>query len=391
MPWRLLLRNLLGHPIRSLLTVCSVGIAMALLVLIDAVARGFTAAVDLAAQNRLVVMSQVSLFVDLPLAYEQKIRQVDGVADVTRFQWFGGYYREPASGFFAQFGIDAGQFLDIYPEIRVVDGDYAAFRQQRDACVIGKGLAAKYGWRVGDTVPLISSLFPRGRGGVEAWTFTVRAIYEPARRNIDDQTMWFHFDYLREALESGAADGPRGAGTFAILLAPGARAETVMAAVDSLFANGPQRVRTTTEAEFNRQFLSMMGNIPLLLRSIGGAVLFAIFFAVLNTMLMAGRERTRDLGVMKALGFGDGRLGATLLVESLLLVGTGAMLGVVLARLLEAAMGPVVAAWAPGFAIDAALLVQGLVLCAALGLVAGAGPALRAMRLQPVRALREDA
>src|SRR5690606_18858552 len=133
---------------------------------------------------------------------------------------------------------------------------------------------AKYGWTVGDTVPLISSIFPRGQGGTEPWTFTVRAIYAPSRKNWDDQSLFFHYDYLREALEGGAAQGPPGVGTYTILLRDGARAETVMAAVDALFENGPQRVRTTTEAEFNRQFLSMMGNIPLLLRSIGGAVLF---------------------------------------------------------------------------------------------------------------------
>lgn len=389
MPWRLVLRNLLGHPVRSLLTVLSVALALALLCLLDAVARGFTAAVDLAAQNRLVVMSQVSLFVDLPIAYEQKIRQVEGVADTTKFQWFGGFYRD-RSGFFAQFGIEADRLARIYPELACVDGSYDEFVRQRDACVIGKGLAAKFGWKVGDSVPLISSLFPRGSGGVDPWTFTVRAIYEPTRKNWDDQTMFFHFDYLREALEQGAAMGPPGVGTYSILLRDGAMAETVMAAVDALFENGPQRVRTTTEAEFNRQFMSMIGNIPLLLRSIGGAVLFAIFFAVLNTMLMAGRERTRDLGILKALGFGNRLLGQLLVAESLLLVAIGSGLGVLLAWFFEFAMAPVVAIWAPGFAIDGAVLGQGLAITTVLGLVSGLAPGVRAARLRPVTALRED-
>lgn len=389
MPWKLLWRNLLGHPVRSLLTVLSVALALALLCLLDAVARGFTAAVDLAAQNRLVVMSQVSLFVDLPIAYEQKIRQVPGVADTTKFQWFGGFYRD-RSGFFAQFGIEADRLATIYPELAIVDGSHADFVRQRDACVIGKGLAAKFGWKVGDNVPLISSLFPRGSSGVDPWTFTVRAIYAPTRQNWDDQTMFFHFDYLREALEQGAALGPPGVGTYSILLRDDARAETVMAAVDALFENGPQRVRTTTEAEFNRQFLSMIGNIPLLLRSIGGAVLFAIFFAVLNTMLMAGRERTRDLGILKALGFGNRLLGQLLVAESLLLVAAGSGLGVLLAKFFELAMAPVVSIWAPGFAIDGTVLGQGLAITAALGLVSGLAPGVRAARLVPVTALRED-
>jgi len=390
MPWKLLLRNLLRHPIRSLLTVFSVGIALALLCILDATARGLTAGVDLAAQDRLVVGSQVSLFVDLPLAYEEKIRQVEGVKDVTKFQWFGAYYQEPGN-FFAQFAVDADRFQGIFPEIGIVEGDYSEFSKQRDACVIGKGLAARYGWKVGDTVPLISMLFPKGRSGVEAWTFTVKAIYAPTRKNWDDLTVFFHFDYLRESLEAGVAQGPTGVGTYWLQLASGARAEDVMGAVDGLFENGPQRVRTTTEAEFNRQFLSMMGNIPLLLRSIGGAVLFAIFFAVLNTMLMAGRERTRDLGIMKALGFSNGRLATMMIVESVLLVSVGSAVGVLLAKALELVMGPALAAFAPGFAIDGTLLAQGLGLTTALGLVSGFAPALRAMRLLPVTALREDA
>lgn len=389
MPLRLLWRNLLGHPIRPLLTVLSVAVALALLCILDATARGFGAAVDLAAQNRLVVMSQVSLFVDLPLAYEAKMRNVAGVADITKFQWFGGFFGD-RSGFFAQFAVDADRLQKIYPEVGIVDGSFDDFQGQRDACVLGKGLAERFGWKVGDTVPLISSLFPRGTSGVEPWAFTVRAIYAPTRKNLDDQTMFFHFDYLRESLEQGAAQGPGGVGTYTIQLADGAHAETVMADVDALFENGPQRVRTTTEAEFNRQFMSMMGNIPLLLRSIGGAVLFAIFFAVLNTMLMAGRERTRDLGILKAIGFTNGRLACLLVAESLALVAFGAIAGVLLAKLFEVGMAPFVSAWAPGFSIDAAVLAQGLGLCLLLGVVSGLAPGLRAARLRPVTALRED-
>lgn len=390
MPWRLVFRNMLGHPIRSSLTVLSVALALALMCLLDATVRGFTAAVDLAAQNRLVVMSQVSLFVDMPLAYEQKIRQVRCVKDTTRFQYFGGVYRERGN-YFGQFGVDADRFRSIYPEIGIADAEYAEFLKRRDGCLIGKGLAAQFGWKIGDSIPLTSSLFPRGRSGVEAWTFTVNGIYEANRNNVDQQTMYFHFDYLKEALEQGAAQGPRGVGTYTIQLQEGARAETVMADVDALFENGPQRVRTTTEAEFARQFASMMGNIPLLLRSIGGAVLFAIFFAVLNTMLMAGRERTRDLGILKALGYRNSRVGAMLVAESLLLVSCGAGVGVLFAKGLEAIAAPVVSGMAPGFAIDRAVLGQGLLITLVLGLVSGLLPGLRAARLVPVIALREDA
>jgi putative ABC transport system permease protein len=390
MPWTLLFRNMIGHPVRSTLTVLSVAVALALLCVLDATARGYTAAVDLAAQNRLVVMSQVSLFVPLPLSYQSKIQQVEGVKTTTKFQWFGGEFGD-RGGFFAQFGIDAESFESMYPEIELVEGSYEEFRSERTGCVIGQGLADQFGWAIGDSIPLITPLFPRGKSGEEAWTFVVRGIYKALRPNFDEQTMFFHFDYLRESLEGGAALGPPGVGTYAIEIDSGVRAETVMAAVDGLFENGPQRVRTTPEAEFNRQFLSMMGDIPLLLRSIGGAVLFAIFFAVLNTMLMAGRERTRDLGIMKALGFKNAYIGAMLVIESMLLILIGSVLGIALAHLLAGIMKPFVSGWAPGFAIDGAVLLNGLAMAAGLGLISGLAPGLRAARLLPVRALREDA
>jgi len=390
MPLRLLWRNLLAHPIRAALTVGSVAVAVLLVSFLDAFVRGFTAGVDLAAQNRLMVMSQVSLFVNLPLAYEQKIAQLPGVANTCKFQWFGGKHGDRGS-FFAQFAVDPTNFRTTYPEVGIVDGDYATFEQRRDTCLIGRDLAARQGWEVGAKVTLTSALFPRGMSGEDEWTFTVAAIYQAKIKSFDEQTMYFHFDCLREALEQGAAQGPPGVGVYSIRLEPGAHAETVMDAVDALFANGPQKVRATTEAEFNRQFVSMMGNVPLLLRGIGGAVLFAIFFAVLNTMMMAGRERTRDLGIMKALGFGDAAAAALLLGESVLLTMLGGALGALLALALEPVAMRFVASMAPGFAIDLSVVLQGLGIAALVGIASGLLPGLRAARLVPVRALREEA
>lgn len=390
MPWKLLLRNVLGHPVRSVLTVLSVSVALALLCVLDATARGFTAAVDLAAQNRLVVWSTVSLFVDLPLAYESKIKGVEGVAETTKFQWFGGVYQDP-SNFFGQFGVDPANFSSIYPEVGLIEGSLDDWVNNRTGCIIGKTLAQQFGWKVGDTVPLISALFPRGMDGGEPWTFQVDGIYEATRKNFDEQTMFFNFDYLRESLEQMGSIQAGTVGTYVVRIEEGHSAEDVQAGIQGLFENGPQRVRASPEAEFNRQFVSMMGNIPLLLRSIGGAVLFAIFFAVLNTMLMAGRERTRDLGVMKALGFGNGKIGAMLIAESLLLVAAGSVGGVLLAMAFEVMMTPFVSGFAPGFAVDVTVLGQGLILTAVLGVISGVAPARRAMRLLPVRALREDA
>jgi putative ABC transport system permease protein len=171
---------------------------------------------------------------------------------------------------------------------------------------------------------------------------------------------------------------------------PGVAVEPVMAAIDDLFHNGPQRVQTTTEAEFNRQFISMMGNVPLLLRAIGGGVLFAIFFAVLNTMMMAARERTRDAGIMKALGFGSGTLTLLMLGEALVLSLGGAGLGALLAKGLEEPLGRPLLMIAPGFAIDGRVLGLAFLIALGVGLVSGLLPGMRLSRLQPTAALRSE-
>jgi putative ABC transport system permease protein len=163
-----------------------------------------------------------------------------------------------------------------------------------------------------------------------------------------------------------------------------------MADVDALFENGPQRVLTTTEAEFQRQFVSMMGNIPTFLGWIGGGVLFAIFLATLNTMLMAGRERTRDLGVIKALGFNDRTAFFMLLTEALFLCVTGGLLGVGLALLTPPVVAVMIGTMLPGYMVTTGTAVMGVVGSMVIGLVAGLLPALRAQRLRPVDALRSE-
>ncbi|MBX3471040.1 MAG: ABC transporter permease [Planctomycetes bacterium] len=388
MPWHLIARNLLAHPVRTLLTASSLVIAVFLICTLRSLVVGLTAGVEGAASNRLVVQSAVSLFVDLPLAYQGKVAQVPGVRQTCKFQWFGGYYQDP-SNFFAQFGVDADRFYESYPEVEVLEGDPAAFLATRAGCLIGRDLTRRYGWKVGDRVPIKPTIFQRADGG--AWEFEVVGIYRSRTSNVDDATLFFQHDYLREALEQGAASGPPGVGVYMVTLAPGADLVAVSREIDVLFENGPQRVQTTTEAEFQRQFVSMLGGVPTLLGSIGGGVLFAILLAVLNTMLMAGRERTRDLGIIKALGFGDGVAFALLMLESLLLCGVGGAIGVGLSLLSAPAFRQGLSQMVPGYAVTDETAALGLGLSLLLGVIAGAAPAWRAGRLRVIQALRPEA
>ncbi|MGE3175165.1 MAG: ABC transporter permease [Planctomycetota bacterium] len=387
MPLRLLWRNLIGHPVRSVLTAGSVAVAVFLICLLHAVVAGLGKAVDGAASNRLLVQSAVSLFVDLPLSYQQKMQAVDGVEAICKWQWFGGRYEQDKGGFFAQFGIDPETFLSSYPELSVAEGSYEHFASTRTACLVGKDIARQYDWKVGDTVPITGTIFQRTDG--LPWEFTIAGIYVSDTPSIDQQTLYFQYDYLRESLETGGARGPEGVGVYMLRVAPGADPVAIQGAVDAMFENGPQRVQTTTEAEFNRQFISMLGDVPTMLQWVGAAVLFAIFFAVLNTMIMAGRERTRDIGILKALGFSNGTTAGLLVAESMALCAIGAGLGVGAGVLLEPGFQSAVSAMIPGFEFDRDTLLLGTALALGIGLVSGIVPGARAVRLTTVTALRE--
>lgn len=387
MPWKLLWRNVVGHPVRSLLTIGAVTVAVFLITVLQAVTTGLSRTVDASAANRLLVQSAVSLYVNLPLGYQQKIAGVEGVEAICKWQWFGGNYEQDKGGFFPQFGIDDDTFLVSYPEMSVAEGSYEEFAQNRTACIVGQQLADKYDWKVGQTVPINGTIFQRTDG--KPWDFTIKAIYKSSSPSFDEQQMFFHYQYLQESLEQGGATGPNGVGVYMLRMTAGTDPLTVQRAVDGMFENGPQRVQTTTEAEFNRQFISMLGDVPSLLRLVGGAVLFAIFFAVLNTMMLTGRERTRDIGVMKALGFTN-RVTAGLLVgESVLLCTIGAALAITLGLAIEKPIAAATTNFLPGFGFDRSTLALAGGIALVVGLISGFLPSIRTSRMTTTEALQE--
>jgi len=388
MPIRLIFRNLFRHKLRAVLTIASLAVAIFLLCVLRSLVVSLDAGVRAATSDRLVVQSAVSLFVNLPEAYLAKLEAVPGVKEVARVQWFGGYYQEP-SNFFAQFGIDQQEFLTTFPEIQIVEGSLDRFLTERQACVVGRKTAEKFGFEVGDTVPIIGQIFTRTDGA--AWEFQVVGIYETTSLVWDETTIFFPFEYLAESLENGSAIGPPGAGIFYLKLDGSVPPITVAAEVDGQFENGPQRVQTTSEAEFNAQFVSMFGNVPFFVTTIGGGVLAAIVLAVLNTMLLAGREQTHDIGVMKALGFRDGTIFGSLLVQGVLLTAIGGGLGIALALASEPMFVGFLGTMFPGYAVTPAILGRAAALSLGVGVLAGLIPAARSRSLMAVEALRRTA
>ncbi len=387
MSLKLVWRFLLSHPVRSILTCGSIVVAVFLLCVLRTTVVALGSSIEAAAANRLVVQSSVSLFVPLPLSYQPKIEQVDGIEHVIKWTWFGGYYKDPQN-FFAQFAVDAAATMEVYPEMEITEGSYDAFLASRQGALIGRDLAEKYEWSVGDRVPIIGTIYPRADGG--AWEFDVEAIYDSRNPAFGEQTLLFHHTYFEEVLKAEQGPEALAAGVYIMRIEPGTEPTTVMAAVDALFESGPQRVQTTTEAEFNRQFVTMFGGIPTFLSWIGGSVLFAILLAAINTMLMAGRERTRILGVMKAMGFGSGSVFALFVVEAVVLCGAGGLIGVAFAKLVETPIAVALSTMMPGFVLTTETILAGLAVAVGVGLVAALVPAIAASRLRPVEALRAE-
>jgi len=393
-------RHLQHHWLRSGLTMAALALAMFLLCFVISIVTTLEAAITSAATTRLVVQSAVSLFVNLPISYVTKIVQVSGVDEVTVFQWFGGYFREDEQPF-AQFGVDHGHFFSMYAkDLRIIAGPggltgpgaseaaIAAMAADRRAAVIGTRLAQEYGWNIGDTVPLTAKIFTKTDRS--AWDFNVVGIYEPLKSNVDDRTMWFRFDYLQETMIAEGAPADFGAGAYMVNILPEADPSTVAAAIDRLFENGPQRTKTTTEAAFQAIFVAMLGNVPAFMASLGGAIVFAVMFSVVNTMLMAARQRRGETGILKALGFTDAAVMRLLLVESFVLCLTGGGAGIALAKGIEGPMRDAMGAALPGFAVAWSTLGIAAGVTLLLGLIAGIGPAIGLGRLHPALALRSE-
>lgn len=382
-PFKLVWRNLLRRPLRSILTMLSIAVAIFLICGLRTLVTTISSGVQHANSRRLAVMSSTGLFAELPLHYQAEIERVPGVEMTTKFQWFGGYYRS-MQHFFAQFAVDPETMFDMYPECKVPAEQVEAFRRQRTGCIIGDRLVKEFGWKIGDTIPIIGALHPHPED--RAWEFQVAGIYHSDVPSFDNRTLFLRWDYFEETLRQG--DQPPGVGVYSIRVEPGADVPRIIADVEEAFRESEQRVDCITEAEFQRQFVTMFGNIPLFVGWIGTGVVLAILLASINTMLMAMREQSRDIGIQKSLGFTDGSMFALLATQALLLCLVGGGFGIVLAW----AAQPVIADWMaqmfPGFSITAGTYAIAAAVTLGIGLAAGALPAHRARRLRCIEALR---
>ena len=378
---RLIVANLLRSKRRTFLTVFSIAVALFLFCTLRTVITSFEASLRASEATRLVVRHAASLVFPLPLAYRERLVQVPGVTGVSYGNWFGGFYQDPKNQF-AQFAMDVPTMFDLFPEVLLPEDQAKAFRSERNAAIIGRALAKKYGWKLGDQVPVIGTIFPG------EWRFNVRGIYEGKTKDVDENTLFFHWDFLNESLPEGRRNQ---VGIYWLRVASPGLAADVTKRVDAIFENSPQPTKTETEKAFQAGFISMIGNVQLLLTIIGSAIVFAIMLVTINTMMMAARERTTEIAVLKTVGFSDGLILRLVGGEALAVSLLGGILGCGLAALVFRESDFTAGGFFPNFRVLPETILAGLLLAAVMGVLSGLAPAISAARLKIASALRKVA
>lgn len=364
---------------RTVLTMLCVIVAFALFGLL----HGFTAAIDdligAMSDTRLRIMSRVNITQPLPLAHRARIETVPGVEGVSYYNFFAGYYQDPRNGVGVG-AIDVETLDAIYPEIEL-DPDYvAAMKRTRNGALVGEDLAAEHGWKIGDRVPLGSSIWTR-KDGARSWEFEVVGSYRSPSGRVPTNELWINYDYFDEA--RAAANGT--VTLYFVKIHDSARSAEIAERIDALFANSTSETQTQSEKDWLRSQIAQIGDIGFFVNAIIGAVMFALLFVTGNTMMQSVRERTPELAVLKTYGFSDLGVLGLVLAESLTLCTVAAALGVGIAAALSPPLFRELGAG--GLNLPLSVVTMGLALAAAFAVVSALLPALRAQRLSIVDAL----
>jgi putative ABC transport system permease protein len=377
----LLWRSVWRKKIRTIFTLLSIFIAFLLFGLLMTIRAAFTFGVDIAGLDRLVLIHKVSLIMPLPISYLSRLQTTPGVVLATHNSWFGGVYQDP-SNFFAQLVVDPEPFMKLYPEFKLPPDQYAAWLADRQGAIVGVDLAKRFGWKIGDRVPIQGTIWRPKQGNV--WEFNIRGMYD-GDPGVDKTQFFFRYDYLDENRLNGSGL----VGWYIVRIADASRAQEMAATFDQMFANSSAETKTTTEKGFVEGFAKQIGDIGTIMIAILVAVLFTMLLVAANTMAQSVRERTSEVGVLKTLGFSDGSILTLVLSESLILTIIGGGLGLLVAWLFVQRGDPT-NGMLPIFMLPARAVAAGAGLVLALGLVAGILPALSAMRLNITDALRRN-
>lgn len=377
--------NLKRKKLRTTLTLLSIVVAFVLFAILSALTLAFTGGVQMADANRMIVRHRMSFIQPLPFAYMARIARVPGVSSISHQSWFGGIYQDPKNQF-GTFPVEPEAFLAMNPEVSLPADQKETWLKTRTGAVVGRALAERFGWKIGDRIPMNSPIWPNKNDG--AWEFDIVGIYDGTKKTADITSFFFRYDYFDEARARGAGT----VGWYQVRLDDPKRAPEVAAAVDLEFANSPAETKTETEAAMMQGFVQQLGNIGQIVMYILSAVFITILLVAGNTMAQSVRERTQELGTLKAIGFSNGLVLGVVLGESLVITVLGGLIGLSFGWLMVTSIGDAgpIKQYFPIFFIPPRDMIVGVGLTVALGFIAGILPALQAMRLRLAEALRRE-
>ncbi len=384
---RLLLKNSFRHKLRTLLTLLGLVVAICAFGLLRTIVDAWYAGVEASASTRLVTRNAISLTFSLPLNYAERIRALDGVSGVSWANWFGGVYITERN-FFAQFAVDPPTYLALYPEYVLPDDQQQAFLRDRQGTVVGRKLASKFGWKIGDQIPLRGTIYPG------TWSFTLRGIYDGADASTDEQQMFFHWKYLTERVrkEPGANPGKADSvGIYVVGIADAGQAALISQRIDALFRNSLAETLTETEKAFQLSFVAMSEAILVAIQAVSLIIVVIIMAVMANTMTMTARERVAEYATLRALGFGPAFVVRLLAGESLLIALAGGLAGIALTFPLAAVVGQATGTLFPVFRVSELTLALQLLAALLIGALAAVWPAWRMSRIDIVSGLRQIA
>jgi putative ABC transport system permease protein len=378
----LIRKNLFRKKLRAGLMIASILVAFAIFGVLLAFERAFNAGQEVAQDDRLVVVNRINFTQPLPIAYFNRVRAVEGVRQVAHLNWFGGYFQDPKN-FLIVLAVEPRTYMDVYGnDINIPAEAQAAFLRERTGALVGKAMMEKWGWKVGDRVPIASNIFSQ-KSGSRSWDFTIVGTFTPKKAQIDTNFMVFQYAYFDETRSFGKDT----IGWMVLQTNSASLNERVAKTIDGMFANSFYETSTDTEKAFNKAFVAQLGNIALIVVLVVGAAFVTILMIVGNTMALSIRERTREIGVLKTLGFSGGRVLRLVLGEAILLALIGGLPGIGIAVLVAFLLRENPSNFLPRIAVSPDIVLLAIVLMVALGVITGMIPALNAMRLKIATAL----
>ena len=377
-------RNLFRRKFNTLFTILAIFVTFVLFGALAAVRAAFGMGVEIAGADRLVMIHKVSFIQLLPGSYKQRMLATEGVKDVTHANWFGGIYQDPKN-FFASMAVDSETWWPMYPEFEVSDEHLKAWKGNRMGAIVGVDTMKRFGWKVGDRIPLMSPIYnkPDGTG----WDFVIEGTYGSPKKGTDKTQFFFHYKYIEEVLRGTPFEGQ--VGWYVVKVENPDQSADLAQRIDAMFANSPAETKTATEKAFVSDFAKQVGDIGLICAAIVSVAIFVALIMSANTMAHSIRQRTSELAVLKTLGFRDGTILGMVLLESSLIAIVGGGLGLAVAWVIIS-QGDPTGGMLPAFYFPVPMLLVGIGLVLFLGIASGALPAWQASRLKIVEALRRN-